>query len=127
MWTVGRLKMRSPDGGRRCSTHLPARTGFLVWQDRRYRIAYQLGQLLTDNTVPGSGHAVYGVYLVGGVLLCVGQARDARRRLRDLPVGESHHHATTVPPGTWERVIVVQWPRLLDPEHRGAGCRMRRV
>lgn len=86
----------------------------LSWQDRRYRFAYQLGQLLTENTSPVSGHAVYGVYLAGSVLLYVGQTRDARRRLRDLPVGESHHLATTVPPETWERVVVVQWPRLLD-------------
>lgn len=38
---------------------------------------------------------------------------SARRRLRDLPVGESHHLATTVPPETWDRVVVVQWPDLL--------------
>lgn len=72
----------------------------LTWQDRRYRFAYQLGQLLTDNTAPVSGHAIYGVYLADSVLLYVGQTRDARRRLRDLPVGESHHLATTVPPET---------------------------
>lgn len=86
----------------------------LAWQDRRYRFAYQLGQLLTDGTVPVTGHAVYGVYLADGVLLYVGQSSDARRRLRDLPVGESHHLVTTVPAETWERVIVIQWPRLLD-------------
>jgi hypothetical protein len=28
-------------------------------------------------------------------------------------VGESHHLANTVPPETWERVVVVQWPSLL--------------
>jgi hypothetical protein len=86
----------------------------LAWQDRRYRFAFQLGQLLTDSGAPVSGHAVYGVYLADGVLLYVGQTRDAKRRLHDLPVGESHHLATTVPPETWDRVIVVQWPRLLD-------------
>jgi hypothetical protein len=47
-------------------------------------------------------------------LLYVGQTGDARRRLRDLPVGESHHLATTVPPEIWERVVVVQWPSLLN-------------
>jgi hypothetical protein len=60
-----------------------------------------------------SGSALYGVWVSGGGLLYVGQTGDARRRLQDLPVGESHHLATTVPPETWERVIVVQWPSLL--------------
>ena len=46
-------------------------------------------------------------------MLYVGQTGDAKRRLRDLPVGERHHLATTVPAETWERVIVVQWPDLL--------------
>lgn len=46
-------------------------------------------------------------------LLYVGQTKDAKRRLRDLPIGESHHLATTVPPEIWERVIVIQWPNLL--------------
>lgn len=90
----------------------------MAWQDRRYQFAYQIGQLLTapagPGTVPVTGNVLYGVYVAGGGLLYVGQTRDAWRRLRDLPVGESHHLATTVPPETWERVIVVQWPELLD-------------
>ena len=68
---------------------------------------------------PVSDHAVYGVYVTGAGLLYVGQTRDARRRLRDLPVGESHHLATTVPPEIWERVLVIQWPALIT--HPGAG------
>lgn len=90
----------------------------LAWQDRRYRFAYQLGELLAAPAPPGVapviGHVVYGVYVAGAGLLYVGQSGDARRRLRDLPVGESHHLAATVPPETWERVIVVQWPGLLS-------------
>ena len=89
----------------------------MAWQDRRYQFAYHVGQLLVGSAGPGippvSDHAVYGVYVTGGGLLYVGQTGDARRRLRDLPVGESHHLATTVPPETWERVVVVQWPALL--------------
>jgi hypothetical protein len=89
----------------------------LAWQDRRYRFAHQVGQLLTNPARPDAalvtGHVVYGVYVAGAGLLYVGQTGDAKRRLRDLPVGESHHLATTVPPETWERVIVVQWPGLL--------------
>jgi len=89
----------------------------MAWQDRRYQFAYQVGQLLVDSGGPGippvSDHAVYGVYVSGGGLVYVGQTGDARRRLRDLPVGESHHLATTVPPETWERVLVIQWPALI--------------
>lgn len=100
----------------------------LAWQDRRYLFAHQVGQLLIAAPEGGAaavdGHVVYGVYVGDGVLLYVGQTRDAKRRLRDLPVGESHHLAMTVPPETWERVIVVQWPRLLaqvpDSEARAA-------
>jgi hypothetical protein len=89
----------------------------LAWQDRRYRFAHQVGQLLTGparpDVPPVTGHVVYGVYVASAGLLYVGQTGDAKRRLRDLPVGESHHLATTVPPETWERVIVIQWPSLL--------------
>jgi hypothetical protein len=89
----------------------------LAWQDRRYRFAHHVGQLLTSparpDAAPVTGHVVYGVHVAGAGLLYVGQTGNAKRRLRDLPVGESHHLATTVPPETWERVIVVQWPDLL--------------
>jgi hypothetical protein len=89
----------------------------LAWQDRRYRFAHQVGQFLTSparpDVPPVTGHVVYGVYVASAGLLYVGQTGDAKRRLRDLPVGESHHLATTVPPETWERVIVIQWPSLL--------------
>jgi hypothetical protein len=93
----------------------PARV--LAWQDSRYRFAYQLGQLLTGpeslGAAPVTGQVVYGIYVNGAGLLYIGQTGDAKRRLRDLPVGESHHLATTVPPETWARVIVIQWPVLL--------------
>lgn len=99
----------------------------LTWQDRRYRFAHEIGQFLTEARAGGApltGHVVYGVYVAAGILLYVGQTSDAKRRLRDLPVGESHHLATTVPPETWERVLVVQWPELLErlpgPEARVA-------
>jgi len=49
-----------------------------------------------------------------------GQAGRGQRREAELPArrggqatGESHHLATTVPPETWERVLVIQWPALL--------------
>jgi hypothetical protein len=101
----------------------------VAWQDRRYQFAHQVGQLLTgpagSGAPPVSGHVVYGVRVPGAGLLYVGQTGDARRRLRDLPVGESHHLATTVPPETWDRVIVIQWPSLLpdapEPERLAAA------
>jgi hypothetical protein len=89
----------------------------MAWQDRRYRFAHQVGHYLTAATGPDvpavADHVVYGVCVTGGGLIYVGQTADARRRLRDLPVGESHHLATTVPAETWDRVLVVQWPDLL--------------
>jgi len=77
----------------------------LAWQDRRYRFAHQVGQLLTSparsDAARVAGHVVYGVYVAGAGLLYVGQTGDAKRRLRDLPVGESHHLAPTTPPEIW--------------------------
>lgn len=89
----------------------------MSWQDRRYSYAYRVGQLLVDTSsggIPMTDHVLYGVYVAGGGLVYVGQTGNARRRLRDLPVGESHHLATTIPPEIWERVVVVQWPLLLN-------------
>ena len=97
----------------------------MAWQDRRYSFAYRLGQLLVSPPSaagsPVTGHVVYGVYVPGGGLVYVGQTGEAQRRLRDLPVGESHHLATTVPPETWERVIVVEWPSMLPRLSAGEG------
>ncbi|MFC1406980.1 MULTISPECIES: hypothetical protein [Streptacidiphilus] len=86
------------------------------WQDR-FRFAHSVGALLTsgagDDAPPVSGPVFYGVYLHGTGLAYVGQTQEAERRLRDLPIGEDHHLANTVPPELWERVIVVQWAKLL--------------
>jgi hypothetical protein len=95
---------------------------FAEWREHRYAFAYRLGRLLTEAHPPtpaAVGHALYGVYITGTGLCYVGQTKDAKRRLRDLPIGESHHLAVTIPPELWSRVIVVQWPRLLSqiPDH----------
>jgi hypothetical protein len=90
---------------------------FASWREQRYAFAYQIGVLLTEAHPPCSavsGPALYGVYLAGTGLCYVGQTQDARRRLRDLPVGESHHLAVTAPPEIWTRIVVVQWAELLD-------------
>ncbi len=65
----------------------------------------------TADRQPLSGPRVYGIWLRWG-LLYVGQTTDVARRLRDLPIGESHHLANTFPPETWDRVVVISWPQL---------------
>ncbi|MYU32523.1 hypothetical protein GTW52_05220 [Streptomyces sp. SID8358] len=86
------------------------------WQERRYQFAHRVGALLTEAQGGGSamaGPVLYGVFASGAGLCYVGQTQEAERRLRDLPVGESHHLANTVPPELWERVVVIRWPLLL--------------
>jgi hypothetical protein len=86
------------------------------WQERRYRFAHQVGALLTEacgETPAVTGPVLYGVFATGAGLCYVGQTQEAERRLRDLPVGESHHLANTVPPEVWEKVVVIHWPLLL--------------
>jgi hypothetical protein len=85
-----------------------------AWRERRSSFAYRLGEVLTGPA--GSrpalmGPALYGVFLPWG-LLYVGLTLNAQRRLRDLPVGESHHLANTYPPEIWDRVVVVSWAQL---------------
>ncbi|WP_442813454.1 hypothetical protein [Streptomyces sp. NBC_01754] len=87
------------------------------WQERRYRFAHRVGGLLTEgqgDEPAVTGPVLYGVFASGAGLCYVGQTQKAERRLRDLPVGESHHLANTVPPELWERVVVIRWPRLLS-------------
>ncbi|MFF5333459.1 hypothetical protein [Streptomyces sp. NPDC013181] len=92
------------------------------WQERRYRFAHRVGALLTEaqgDAAAVAGPVLYGVYLSGVGLSYVGQTQKAGRRLRDLPVGESHHLANTVPPELWERVVVLRWPLLLPEAPEG--------
>ena len=88
------------------------------WRERRFSFAFRLGEQLVMSQ-PGdtaaTGAAVYGIWLSWG-LLYVGQTTEAGRRLRDLPVGESHHLANTFPPEIWDRVVVIDWGSL--PEAR---------
>jgi hypothetical protein len=89
---------------------------FESWRRQRYAFAHRVGTLLTEAHPPtpvATGPALYGVYLAGTGLCYVGQTKEAKRRLRDLPIGESHHLAATVPPELWTRVIVVQWAEVL--------------
>lgn len=91
------------------------------WQERRYQFAHRVGALLTEIHGDSSatvGSVLYGVFASGAGLCYVGQTQEAERRLRDLPVGESHHLANTVPPEVWERVVVIRWPLLLSEAPR---------
>ncbi|MDH6123644.1 GIY-YIG nuclease family protein [Kitasatospora sp. GP82] len=87
------------------------------WQDRRFAFAARVGDLLTNpynSHDRVSGPVLYGIYLNGDGPAYVGQSKEGERRLRDLPIGESHHLANTIPPEIWQRVVVVSWPSLLD-------------
>jgi hypothetical protein len=46
--------------------------------------------------------------------LYIGESVSGLRRMWDLPIGESHHVVSRIPPEAWARVIVVRWPLLLD-------------
>lgn len=84
------------------------------WRHLRYRFAHRLGEALTGSTANWEavrGPVIYGVWLHWG-LLYIGQTFEAQRRLRDLPIGESHHLATTFPPEIWHRVVVIEWSKL---------------
>lgn len=85
-----------------------------AFRARRTAFAHQLGELLVageGNRPAVDGPVVYGVWLSWG-LLYVGQTTNAARRLRDLPIGESHHLSNTFPPELWERVVAISWPTL---------------
>jgi hypothetical protein len=88
------------------------------WRRRRYRFARLLGDRLVAATASApalTGAAIYGIWLNWGVVY-VGQTQEAQRRLRDLPIGESHHLANTFPPEIWSRVVVIAWPKFAEVE-----------
>ncbi|WP_433212680.1 hypothetical protein ACQP00_00475 [Dactylosporangium sp. CS-047395] len=96
------------------------------WRRARYTFAFSLSDALVG-AVEGhriAGPVLYGVWLNWG-LLYIGQTAEGERRLRDLPIGESHHLATTFPPETWERVVVIEWSRL--PAAEGLADEIRGV
>ena len=58
---------------------------------------------------------VYGVWLTGhDSPIYIGQTLEGRRRLWDLPIGESHHLANSFPPEIWSRVVAVYWEHVLS-------------
>jgi hypothetical protein len=75
-------------------------------------------QVARPDAAPVTGHLVYGVYVAGAGLLYVGQTGNAKRRLRDLPVGESHPPApdegSVISVADKYAKIVLQLPTSLD-------------
>lgn len=80
--------------------------------DRRLQFTTSIAQKLTD----GCGRQdalLYGVWLDEHIApIYIGQSTEGRRRLWDLPIGESHHLANSFPPEIWSRVVVVYWEEL---------------
>ena len=90
-----------------------------LWRERRFEFSYRLGEELAGprgGQPAFQGSVVYGIWLSWG-LLYIGQTNEAGRRLRDLPIGESHHLANTFPPEIWDRIVIVNWPSIPQAQH----------
>jgi hypothetical protein len=82
--------------------------------DRRLQFTTEVARALSHDDAALDSLA-YGVTLEGHASpVYIGQTTEGRRRLWDLPIGESHHLANSFPPETWERVVVVYWGQLLE-------------
>jgi hypothetical protein len=82
--------------------------------DRRLRFTTEVARALSHDD-SGRDSLVYGVWLERHQSpVYIGQTTEGRRRLWDLPIGESHHLANSFPPEVWDRVAVVYWVKLLD-------------
>lgn len=81
--------------------------------DRRLRFTTEVARALShDDRARDS--LVYGVWLERHKSpVYIGQTTEGRRRLWDLPIGESHHLANSFPAEIWGRVAVVYWGQLL--------------
>ncbi|HET7233210.1 MAG TPA: hypothetical protein VFJ16_24580 [Longimicrobium sp.] len=92
-----------------------------AYRELRYRYTYELSRLFADGQ--DWGLVVYGVWLRGHPHpVYIGQTTQAKRRLWDLPIGESHHLGFTFPPEIWERVVVMDWQKVVHENlHRGAA------
>lgn len=84
--------------------------------DHRLRFTTAVARTLGHET-PELDELVYGVWLEGHTApIYIGQTLEGRRRLWDLPIGESHHLANSFPPEIWSRVVVVYWSRVLTSQ-----------
>lgn len=83
----------------------------------RYSFTHRLAGLLTAHLpAKGRDQVMYAVQLVGQHArpAYLGVSSEGRRRLWDLPVGESHHLSNTYPPEIWEQVRILHWRELLE-------------
>lgn len=88
-------------------------TNFLNW---RLQFTTITAALLT-HTDPTLDELIYGVWLDGHATpIYIGQTTEGRRRLWDLPIGESHHLANSFPPEVWSRVVAVYWGKIMTSE-----------
>lgn len=82
--------------------------------NRRLRFTTAIARTLSHND-PTCDRLVYGVWPEGHESpVYIGQTTVGRRRLWDLPIGESHHLANSFPTEIWAKVVVVYWGRVLD-------------
>ncbi|PFZ72397.1 hypothetical protein COL72_11210 [Bacillus toyonensis] len=58
---------------------------------------------------------VYGV-IMSNKCIYIGQSLDSKRRIKDLPIGESHHLAKTIPPELWEKIVIIKWREMLQDQ-----------
>ena len=90
-----------------------------TFRTQRYAFTHALAELLVKDLPPaGDDQVIYAVHLSGRHPrpVYLGTSSEGRRRLWDLPVGESHHLSNTYPPEIWESVQVLHWKRVLT-EH----------
>jgi hypothetical protein len=90
-----------------------------AWRDQRNAFAYRLGTALTEPH-PLAPAAIGPVYLPTTGLCYVGQTKEAERRLRDLPIGESHHAAP-------DRLSAIGWAHPFLSHRRSSHSLARRV
>ncbi len=84
------------------------------YRDMRTRFAIAIAAQTVETARIAKVPAIYGVWLDAHTEpIYIGQTMNARRRLWDLPIGESHHLANTFPPEIWQRVVVVRWLDIL--------------
>ncbi|MCC6415439.1 MAG: hypothetical protein IT582_05990 [Opitutaceae bacterium] len=84
---------------------------------RRYAFTHSLAnELIRNLPAGGDDQVIYAVHLMGkhNQPVYLGTSSEGRRRLWDLPIGESHHLSNTYPPETWARVQILHWKRLLS-------------
>lgn len=93
--------------------------GVVAFLEGKYRLDHAIGAATRERLGPSSRRVasdcvVYGVMIRNlSRSVYIGETSDARRRLFDLAIGESHHLANTFPTFLWTKIIVIRWPSLM--------------